>query len=696
MKGLHMSRHLHVLAFAAFATVALATVASASQMDQLVGAIAGGDEIARSEARQLLPRYGVEPLPNLLPLLSHENQSVSAAAYNTIEDIVNEAGAPGREEQRVVARDLLLAEMDGASPQLTRKLMRLLPFALAEGDDVSAIARLLDDPDMREDARAALLHAGTHESAKALLAKLSKADATFACAVLDALAVIQEPAASMHLALMMENPDPQIRAAAAHALTWTGDASLERAFRAVAANATPETKWNATQALVQYADAMAARGGNWDRAIALYVDMLAGSDIPVFKAAAMTGLGRHGDERAVAPIADAVAQDPALAPIAVQALEALGGRGAAIAIAGAYPSFAPDMQETMLAMFGRRADAVLVEVLGKELQNTNADIRRAAISALGQTAQMDAFSALMVAAKDGPETDRAAALEAATAMAGRLGTSGDPAKAGQAYVQLFTSSSDPAAQRTALEGIAKYPVPAAYKPVMDALDGESSDLAKQALPGLAGALAAAGKNEEALTVFEKARSLDPNPDALIQLAQRLQGMNLPIDMSNLLGTLTTWHVAGPFPWKDDADWQRPFVNEPQVDLAAKYAVGDKEIGWKPVKTGDAIGTVNLLGELGQVDRAFGYAVTRIEAPQDMDAQIRVGSDDGNAVWVNGERVWENRVDRGMALDQDIVPCKLKKGKNEILIKVSQGAGGWCFCARVTAPDGAAAPFEVVE
>ena len=91
--------------------------------------------------------------------------------------------------------------------------------------------------------------------------------------------------------------------------------------------------------------------------------------------------------------------------------------------------------------------------------------------------------------------------------------------------------------------------------------------------------------------------------------------------------------------------------------------------------------------MGQANLSFAYAYTEVTAPKDMPGQIRIGSDDGNRVWLNGDLVWHNPVDRGAAIDQDIVDVSFKKGVNRILVKISQGGGGWNFCLRVTTPDG---------
>ena len=48
----------------------------------------------------------------------------------------------------------------------------------------------------------------------------------------------------------------------------------------------------------------------------------------------------------------------------------------------------------------------------------------------------------------------------------------------------------------------------------------------------------------------------------------------------------------------------------------------------------------------------------------------------------------NNIDRGAVVDQDMAPIKLKQGPNEVMLKVTQGGGGWAACARIIGTDGA--------
>ncbi|MEZ6084541.1 MAG: hypothetical protein R3E58_11535 [Phycisphaerae bacterium] len=67
-------------------------------------------------------------------------------------------------------------------------------------------------------------------------------------------------------------------------------------------------------------------------------------------------------------------------------------------------------------------------------------------------------------------------------------------------------------------------------------------------------------------------------------------------------------------------------------------------------------------------------MTYLHAPRDMDVVLAIGSDDGVAVWLNGDEVYRHDVGRPFTSKQDRVKVSLKKGSNAMLLKISQGGG----------------------
>ncbi len=164
----------------------------------------------------------------------------------------------------------------------------------------------------------------------------------------------------------------------------------------------------------------------------------------------------------------------------------------------------------------------------------------------------------------------------------------------------------------------------------------------------------------------------------------------------LLPSINAWWIIGPFdnPWDYGLDHVYP--PEEILDYSASYpGKDDRTVSWQKTvrlpKPGMDLEAENFieLNDLfgGWVEYGVAYAVTYIEAREEMDAVLAVGADDGVAVWLNGEQVHNNHVGRAYTSMEDRVPLRLKQGKNTLMLKISQGQASWGFCAHLLEPDG---------
>jgi len=71
-----------------------------------------------------------------------------------------------------------------------------------------------------------------------------------------------------------------------------------------------------------------------------------------------------------------------------------------------------------------------------------------------------------------------------------------------------------------------------------------------------------------------------------------------------------------------------------------------------------------------------YAITWIESPEEQDAVLALGSDDGVVVWLNDKRIHVHLANRGHIFKQDRVKDRLQKGVNKLMLKVTQATGPW--------------------
>jgi len=80
--------------------------------------------------------------------------------------------------------------------------------------------------------------------------------------------------------------------------------------------------------------------------------------------------------------------------------------------------------------------------------------------------------------------------------------------------------------------------------------------------------------------------------------------------------------------------------------------------------------------LGDEDNTVAYGFTKLTSQGAKDTKMWVGSDDAIKVWLNGEVVWVNAVNRGATDYLDNFDITLKSGDNALLVAVYECGGGW--------------------
>jgi hypothetical protein len=172
---------------------------------------------------------------------------------------------------------------------------------------------------------------------------------------------------------------------------------------------------------------------------------------------------------------------------------------------------------------------------------------------------------------------------------------------------------------------------------------------------------------------------DGRPDIL--LGNGFHGLRLYRNKGKATGlsaplVLGNWHYIGPFDNAGNRGFDMVYPPEKGIDLNAKYDGKGEPAVWRDGKFTD--GQANNLALFKNNSQAVVYLHREIRCARAMDLPISMGSDDGLVVWLNGTRVIAQNVQRACAPDQARVTLKLKAGKNDLLVKVTQGDGAWEF------------------
>jgi hypothetical protein len=159
------------------------------------------------------------------------------------------------------------------------------------------------------------------------------------------------------------------------------------------------------------------------------------------------------------------------------------------------------------------------------------------------------------------------------------------------------------------------------------------------------------------------------------------------------GYIQKWLVLAPIPLPDDGGGAIGLDKEQIKDEAKlkpkaseKVKVGEKELTWKEHTCKEHLLDFNaILGS--QTEDSAGYAVTFIEAPEEMKGiKMKTGSDDQAKVYLNGKEVFKNTDARPGDKDQDTTEVTLKKGVNILVAKVVNEKVEWGFSVRFTDKD----------
>lgn len=252
---------------------------------------------------------------------------------------------------------------------------------------------------------------------------------------------------------------------------------------------------------------------------------------------------------------------------------------------------------------------------------------------------------------------------------------------------------NPKARRLAYEWIARVDKNAPDRLIPTMLDDPSLELRREAVARLVTTAEASAKADEkgqAKTTYRQVRLVAARDlDQVKAITEALAELDAPVDLQHHYGFIVDWQLIGPFDNRGGKGFNAIYPPEEKIDLAATYEGSAGSVNWKPHHTDHEYGEVDLNKALGKHMGVAGYATTVFESDREQPVELRIGSENANKVWLNGEKLEEAEVyHANSAIDQYTGRGVLKKGKNVILVKVCQDeqtvdwAQNWVFQLRV--------------
>ncbi len=157
-----------------------------------------------------------------------------------------------------------------------------------------------------------------------------------------------------------------------------------------------------------------------------------------------------------------------------------------------------------------------------------------------------------------------------------------------------------------------------------------------------------------------------------------------VDLKAHFNTQTDWMIIGPFPSPGEFEGHHTvFPPEQEIDLSAEYEGVEGKVRWTPHRQAGSATSVNFKSIYEPTEHVTAYALCYVTAPQAMDVQIRLGTNDAGKMWVGGKLVYDYPFEGTAILDRDVAPVTLPEGTTPILLKITNGLLNWGFVFRIT-------------
>jgi HEAT repeat protein len=329
-----------------------------------------------------------------------------------------------------------------------------------------------------------------------------------------------------------------------------------------------------------------------------------------------------------------------------------------------------DAKPMLLRLLGRPATTKALKAVRAALKDTNAEVTDAAVRTLAEWPDAAPAEQLLVLARN--SQNRAHKVLALRGYVRMAGMSKNPTAM---YIRAMELAERPDDRKLVLGGLGS----ASSAQALTLVERYIKDGNLQAEAALA-----------AVQIADRLRQNDPtraktamkNVVAVVKDSRiRQRAQDVINEMEQHEGYILVWLAAGPYVEKGkESRAIFDMVFPPEMPDA-------KDVKWKRLTRGVSSWDINLEATFGGKNHCGAYMRTRIFSPVEQDARLELGSDDSIKVWLNGKLVHANYANRGMSPRQDLVNVKLRKGANELLLKVVDHEGGWSFCCRVRKPDG---------
>ena len=568
------------------------------------------------------------------------------------------------------AADLLTGVMTGPNAALRR--YALTQVSEAPGGEATTRAFASMVPKLADEEQAAMLREladrGDPAAKPAVLQAVGSENETVRAAAVTAMGQLGGPDDVVRLARMAADAEGDVKKAALQSLVRLRGKGVDAAMVDALGKVQPDARAELITAL---ADRQAS---DVTTRLAKY---LGDADAGV-RLATAEALGRIGGSGGIGPLAKVLAGDQEKQRQAAgKAIQAICGRSqekaaCAKALLAAYDRAPAPVKPLLLAALPKTGTADALKAARSALRSAAAPLREAAIRALADWPTAEPIADLL-----GLVTTAEEASHKVLALRGYVRlvalAEGSEDRKAEMYRQAMSAAKRTQEKRLVLSALTEAPSPVTLEIARGQMaDPELTAEAALAVAKIAHAIVG-GYPNEAREAAEAVIAQSANNTAKKEAQEALNFLTRFDDY------ITAWMLAGPYTKGDVFKTAYP----PEKN--------DKSVNWKIFRptSKDQPWRVDLGRLIGGSNRCA-YLRTYLHTDTKQDVRLEIGTDDGVKVWLGGKLIHEVNTSRGLSVGQDKVKATLQKGSNELLMKVTQGGGGWEACARVRAPDGSKA------
>lgn len=655
-----MLRQKHTRVAVALATLVCAFGARlpAGDLEQFLEKISSEDKDVRYEARLGAGSIGAPAVAPLVELMAGGSREVSISSLRALEVIVHHAGRPGHAaEARAVSAELAALLTADTAKKTRLELLHLIAFI---GDDaiVPAVASMLEDPDrhVRETARLALERIPGPRAVEALIRAARgasperKGDFLFSLGKKGDLSVVR------FLVSNTSGPQDDVRLSALQALAHLGAPEAIDRFESELEREDSQIRGSVFNEYLRLADNLARAGRNRD-AERIYHRCLVDAPLDHQRERGLYQLTKSGGPGAIDDLVRGLGDSAErVRRLAMRRLPQVKGKEVATALRRAYAGAANETRAFLLRAIAKNDPEGSATLIEEATRDADPGVKVTALDIRGELAQPELEPVYIELAGRGSPSVRTTAvkgyLEIAQKRLEDAESETSREKAGAMFAQALEIAPAASQKVAAIEGLKKVGDPKfvdRLEPYLThaVLGSSASDVYMDIAVKLAGD----GDIDKAEPLLLKV--LDgPFPRELkVRAADTLRDAGRDPQAHVVKeGFVLDWWLIGPFFDRGGDGLERTYFPESERPDDEEHRIGRRRYRWQHPRLLTTTGIIDLAPRFRRSDERLCYGYTEVVSPKEQDVLFKIGSDDGVACWLNGERIHFNPATRGLTVD----------------------------------------------